>query len=71
MNNRPITRVSDDIKDLEALMPNHILLLRDNPSMASGEFKKIEKSRKFMCQPSKRDKGGFNDVQISRKVNLY
>ena len=42
MNNRPITRVSDDINDLEALTPNHILLLRDNPSVAPGEFKKID-----------------------------
>ena len=28
VNNRPITKVSDDPKDLEALTPNHLLLLR-------------------------------------------
>ena len=31
-NGRSITPVSDDPKDLEALTPNHILLLRRNPS---------------------------------------
>ena len=32
LNDRQITPVSDDPKDLEALTPNHILLLRRNPS---------------------------------------
>ena len=27
MNGRPLTKVSDDPNDLEALMPNHLLLL--------------------------------------------
>ena len=32
MNSRPITHVSSDTGDIEALTPNHLLLLRANPS---------------------------------------
>ena len=32
LNNRPITNVSSDAGDIEALTPNHFLLLRANPS---------------------------------------
>ena len=37
MNDRPITPVSSDPRDLEALTSNHILL-RQNPSTSAGEF---------------------------------
>ena len=37
-NGRSITPVSDDPKDLEALTPNHILLLRRNPSWCPDLF---------------------------------
>lgn len=30
LNDRPITKASDDANDLEALTPNHILLLKAN-----------------------------------------
>lgn len=38
LNDRPITKVSDDPNDLEALTPNHILMLKGKPIMPSGLF---------------------------------
>jgi hypothetical protein len=38
MNSRPLTKVSDDPKDLEALTPNHLLLLRPGTSLPPGIF---------------------------------
>ena len=38
MNNRPLTKVSDDPKDLAALTPNHLLFLRLGPSLPPGTF---------------------------------
>ncbi|XP_071948920.1 uncharacterized protein [Antedon mediterranea] len=38
VNGRPITKVSDDPKDNEALTPNHLLLLRAGPSLPPGRF---------------------------------
>lgn len=40
INDRPITKTSDDPKDLEALTPNHLLLLKDQASVPPGVFKK-------------------------------
>ena len=37
-NGRPLTKVSDDPNDLEALTPNHLLLLRPGPSLPPGVF---------------------------------
>ncbi|XP_059184653.1 uncharacterized protein LOC131967729 [Centropristis striata] len=38
LNDRPITKVSDDAGDLEALTPNHILMLKGKPIMPPGLF---------------------------------
>lgn len=38
VNNRPITKVSDDPKDLEALTPNHLLLRRKGSECPPGVF---------------------------------
>ena len=40
LNSRPLTQVSSDPKDLEPLTPNHLLLLRSNPSLPIGSFGK-------------------------------
>lgn len=36
LNDRPLTKVSSDSSDLEALTPNHLLLLRKNSSIRMG-----------------------------------
>ena len=40
INGRPITKVSDDPRDNEALTPNHLLLLRAGPLLPPGKFVK-------------------------------
>lgn len=40
LNDRPITPSSDDLEDLEALRPNHIIQLKAKPVLPSGLFKK-------------------------------
>lgn len=46
VNGRPITRVSDDVNDLSALTPNHLLLLREGPPPPPGSFDKADGYRK-------------------------
>ena len=43
LNDRPITSVSSDPQDLEALAPNHVLLLRRNPSSPPDVFEESDK----------------------------
>ena len=38
VNGRPITKVSDDPRDYNALTPNHLLLLRGGSAMPPGTF---------------------------------
>lgn len=38
INGRPITKLSDDPRDLEPLTPNHLLLLRSGPTVPPGNF---------------------------------
>ena len=40
INGRPITKVSDDPRDGEALTPNHLLLLHAGPPLPPGKFMK-------------------------------
>ena len=40
VNGRPLTKVSDDPRDLEALTPNHLLLLRSGTTLPPGVFRK-------------------------------
>ncbi len=42
LNDRPITKLSDDPNDLEALTPNHILQLRSKPFLPPGLFQKSD-----------------------------
>lgn len=40
INGRPITKVSDDLRDHEPLTPNHLLLLRSGATLPPGRFSK-------------------------------
>ncbi|XP_060768345.1 uncharacterized protein LOC132875531 [Neoarius graeffei] len=40
LKGRPITKASEDVNDLEALTPNHILLLKTKPILPPGLFQK-------------------------------
>lgn len=40
INNRPITHSSDSPNDVEALIPNHLLLMKTQPNIPSGVFDK-------------------------------
>lgn len=42
VNGRPITRVSSDPNDLEALSPNHLLLLKGQPVLPPGLFDRAD-----------------------------
>ena len=40
INSRPITQSSDDLNDVEALTPNHLLLMKTQPNIPPGVFDK-------------------------------
>ncbi len=46
LNSLPITKASTDLNDLEALSPNHLLLLKTTPSVPLGQFQKED-----ICSP--------------------
>ena len=50
MNDRPLTKASDDPKDLEALTPNHILLLRRNNFQAISQCNNVIRRRWELVQ---------------------
>ena len=52
LNSRPITHVSNDAGDIEALTPNHFLLLRANPSYEDAEVSDREINSTKMWQQS-------------------
>ena len=46
VNNRPLTKLSDDANDFVALTPNHLLMVREGPSLPPGKFSKDDVFRK-------------------------
>ena len=52
LNSRPITHVSNDAGDIEALTPNHFLLLRANPSYEDAEVSDREINSTMMWRQS-------------------
>ena len=52
LNSRPITHVSNDAEDIEALTPNQFLLLRANPSYGDAEVSDGEINSTKMWQRS-------------------
>lgn len=51
INSRPITRVSNDSNNLEALTPNHLLLMKAKTSLPPGLFERNDiYSRRRWCQ---------------------
>ena len=42
LNDRPITRLSEDPTDLEALTPNHLLLMKGKPILPPGLFDRTD-----------------------------
>jgi hypothetical protein len=46
VNSRPITKVSDDARDISALTPNHLLLLREGPVAPAGVFESVSMYRR-------------------------
>ena len=51
INGRPLTKVSDEPRDPEALTPNHLLILRSGPTLPPGTFVKEDSfSRRQWCR---------------------
>ena len=42
VNSRPLTVVSSDLKDMEPLTPNHLLLLRGKISVSVDQFCRVD-----------------------------
>ncbi|KAI7807215.1 hypothetical protein IRJ41_024621 [Triplophysa rosa] len=56
VNGRPITQESTDPNDVEALTPNHLLLLKTIPSLPPGIFQKEDVYAQYLPQLQKRQK---------------
>ena len=42
LNSRPLTSITDDITDFEALTPNHILLGSSQPNVEPSNYENVE-----------------------------
>lgn len=66
LNSLPITKLSDDCKDLEALTTHHILLLKTKPLLPTGLFEEsdlyIKRRWKSSISQTFSGKGGFGNI---------
>ena len=67
VNGRPITKVSDDAKDFNALTPNHLLLLRAGTATPPGMFSKEDN---YTCRRW-RQVQYLSDIFWSRWIKEY
>ena len=67
LNGRPITKVSDDRKDHDALTPNHVLLTQSNQPLPPGVFKKAD----LYCRRRWRQVQYLVDIFWKRWIHEY
>ena len=67
LNGRPLTKVSSDPKDAEAVTPNHLLLLRSEPELPPGFFRREDN----YCQNRWKQVQYLADIFWKRWVKEY
>ncbi|XP_075888907.1 leucine-rich repeat and coiled-coil domain-containing protein 1-like [Nelusetta ayraudi] len=70
INDRPITKASNDPMDLEPLTPNHLLLLKTKPSLPPGVFSADDcYSKRRWRQVQYMADGAVRQVQVRTKIS--
>ena len=61
LNARPITKMSSDVNDVDAITPNHLLLLRSGSALPCGEFTQ----RDYLTALQERQKWLYPNTNVS------